>query len=110
MGFRSWLFVPVLLAGCAAPPPERAAMSATEGRALVARYLPAKLVDRSGWAADIYAAFATLRIDPTPRNICAVVAITEQESGFQVDPVVPNLGAIAWKDIDRQRERLGIPK
>src|SRR3954463_2167757 len=110
MSFRSRLALLLLLAGCAAPPPERAPMSASEGRALVARYLRAKLADRNGWAADIYAAFATLRIEPTPRHICAVVAIAEQESGFQVDPPIPNLGAIAEKEIEKQRERAGIPK
>ena len=110
MRFRSCIALLLLVAACAAPTPERPTMSASEGRALVARYLPAKLGDRNGWAADIYAAFATLRIEPTARNICAVVAITEQESGFQVDPPVPNLGAIAWKEIDKQRERLGIPR
>jgi hypothetical protein len=110
MRFRSSIALLFLLAACAAPTPERPTMTASEGRALVARYLPAKLADRSGWAADIFAAFATLRIEPTARNICAVVAITEQESGFQVDPAVPNLGAIARKEIDKQRERLGIPR
>lgn len=105
------LAIAVLVAGCAAPPEREARpMTASEGRALVARHLPAKLSDRDGWAADIYAAFATLRISPTAGNICAVVAITEQESGFQVDPPIPNLGAIAWKEIDKQRERAGVPK
>ena len=110
MRFRSVVALAIVLAGCAAPAPEKVPMTASEGRALVARYLPQKISDRAGWATDIYAAFATLRIEPSPRNICAVVAITEQESGFQVDPVVPNLGAIAWKEIEQQRERLGIPK
>ena len=110
MSPRSWIAALLVLAGCAAPAPERPPMTATEGRALVARYLPAKLSDRAGWAADIYAAFATLKIEPTPRHVCAVVAITEQESGFQVDPAIPNLGAIAWKEIERQRDRAGIPK
>ncbi|HET9651196.1 MAG TPA: DUF1615 family protein, partial [Usitatibacter sp.] len=101
-----------ILAGCAAPwqAPEGRVMTAEEGRALVARHLPAKLRDRDGWATDIYAAFASLQVPVTPANVCAVIAITGQESGFQVDPVVPNMGAIAWKEIDRQRERLGIPK
>lgn len=110
MRLRSVVALAIVLAGCAAPVPEKVPMTASEGRALVARYLPPKLADRSGWATDIYAAFATLRIEPTPRNICSVVAVTEQESGFQVDPAVPNLGAIAWKEIEKQRERLGIPK
>lgn len=105
--------IAAVIAGCAVPTeraPETRPMTATEGRALVARYLPPKLADRNGWAADIYAAFATLRIAPTPRNICAAVAVTEQESGFQVDPPIPNLGAIAWKEIEKQREHAGIPK
>ncbi|MBL8454491.1 MAG: hypothetical protein JNK97_17285, partial [Zoogloea sp.] len=33
-----------------------------EGRALVASYLPVPLKDRDGWAADIFAAFAALRL------------------------------------------------
>jgi hypothetical protein len=41
--------------------------------------------DRTGWAADIYAAFATQRIAATHANVCAVLAVTEQESGFRVD-------------------------
>jgi hypothetical protein len=35
--------------------------------------------------------------------------VTAQESGFQVDPAVPGLAAIARKEIDRRRESAGIP-
>jgi len=91
----------------AAPKPM---VSATEGRALVGRLLPAGIADRTGWATDIYAAFAAMEIAPTPENICAVVAITEQESSFHADPQVPGLSRIAWKEIEKQRERSGIPK
>ncbi len=59
---------------------------------------------------DIYAAMAALRVEPSAGNICAIVAVTEQETGFHVDPAIPNLSAIAWKEIERQRERAGIPK
>jgi len=104
-----------LLAGCAsldAPPPtpDRRPISATEGRALVGRLLPDGVKDRAGWALDIYAALAALDIPPTPENICAAIAVTEQESGFQVDPVVPGLASIAHKEIDRRRESAGIPR
>jgi hypothetical protein len=85
-------------------------VSAVEGRALVERLVPPGVTNRNGWATDIYAAFAALEIPPTAENICAVVAITEQESSFRVDPAVPGLPAIAWKEIDRQRERMGVPK
>ena len=47
---------------------------------------------------------------PTPENVCAVMAVTEQESGFRADPPVPGLAAIAWKEIDRHAERVGIPR
>jgi hypothetical protein len=90
--------------------PGQRPLSAAEGRALVARLLPDGLADRSGWATDLYAAIATLEIAPTPENICAAVAVTEQESGFRVDPPVPGLSAIAWREIEKQRERMGVPR
>jgi hypothetical protein len=104
-----------VLAGCATTDdalhaPGRRPMTADEGRALTARLLPPDVTDRTGWATDIYAAIAVLEIPPTVENICAVVAVTEQESGFRVDPVVPGLSGIAWKEIERRREKAGIPK
>jgi hypothetical protein len=106
-----WIVVAVL-AGCASrePVPMAPRMSAEEGRALVVKLLPAHLADRSGWATDIYAAMATLGLNPDARNICAVIAVTEQESGFRADPSIPNLPAIAWKEIEQQREHAGVPK
>jgi hypothetical protein len=100
------------LAACASrePVPATPRMSAADGRALVAKLLPANLADRAGWSTDIYAALATLGIDPNARNICSVIAVTAQESGFDADPSIPNLPAIAWKEIEQQRERAGIPR
>jgi Protein of unknown function (DUF1615) len=71
--------------------------------------LPRAVSDRAGWAADMYAAFTALGIEPTHESICAVVAVIEQESGFHVDPVIPGLPAIAWREIDRRAERAGVP-
>lgn len=104
-----------LLAGCATiegptPAPGYRPMSAAEGRALVTRLLPDGVNDRAGWATDIYAAFAALDLPPTPENLCAAIAVTGQESGFQADPVVPGLASIARKEIDKRRESAGIPK
>ena len=104
-----------VVSGCAtveepAQPPGYRPLTAAEGRALVARLLPDSVKDRNGWAIDIYAAFATLELAPTPENVCAAVAVIEQESGFQVDPRVPGLAGIARKEIDRRRESAGIPK
>jgi hypothetical protein len=91
--------------GVRGPSPPRPA----DVRAQIASLLPANLPDRAGWAADVYAAFATLGIDPNVPNLCAVLAITEQESTFQSDPQVPNLGRIAREEIGRRADRLGVP-
>lgn len=100
------------LAGCAVPGPMTApaGMGPTEAREALLRVLPPRLADRAGWAADIHAALATLEQASTPHTLCAMVAVTEQESGFQVDPPVPGLAAIAWKEIERRAEEAGVPK
>ena len=72
--------------------------------------MPRNATERSGWATDIYAAMNVLSIEPTHENICAVIAVIEQESGFRVDPVVPGLPAIAWGEIDSRAERAGVPR
>jgi hypothetical protein len=103
----------VALAGCAAPDQrggEPVRLPADEGRARVARLLPAGVSDRAGWATDIYAAVVALEVAPSVENLCAIVAVIAQESGFRVDPVVPNLPAIARAEIERQRERAGVPR
>lgn len=100
-----------LLGGCASdehsrvPPPRPEAV-----RAQIAKLLPANLPDRSGWATDIYAALAALEVSPTLPNICAVLAVTEQESTFRADPPVAKLPQLARGEIDRRAERLGVPK
>jgi hypothetical protein len=76
----------------------------------VQRLLPDGLADRGGWATDLYAAIAALELPPTPENICAAIAVTQQESGFRADPPVPGLPAIAKREIERRRERAGVPK
>jgi len=92
------------------PASEAPRLTAAEGRALVTRLLPASLPDRNGWAIDIYAAMSALDIAPTAENACAAIAVAEQESGLRVDPPVPGLARIAWKEIDARRERAGVPK
>ena len=112
LGIAGSIAFAAVLAGCAVPgeAPRERPMTAVEGRAFVARYLPAKLDDRDGWAMDIWTAMNALHVGMTRENVCAVVAVTEQETNFHVDPPIPNLAAIAWKEIDRQGEQIGIPK
>lgn len=71
--------------------------------------MPNNVRDSQGWATDIAAAFTAQDIAPTAENLCAVLAVTEQESTFQADPQVPGLGKIAWKEIDRRADQMHIP-
>lgn len=100
-----------LLAGCALPGrvAEPQGMGPTEAREAILRVLPEKLDDRAGWAADIHAALATLELPSTAQNLCAVMAVTEQESGYRADPSVPGLAAIAWKEIERRADEASVP-
>ena len=94
------------LAGCATVPP---GPTPAQVRQDIARRMPATLADRAGWAADIETALRVQRIAPTPENICAVLAITEQESGYQADPAVANLAAIARGEMQRRAASLHVP-
>lgn len=72
--------------------------------------LPATLADRADWAYDIEGAFTALGIEPSDSNLCAVLAVTEQESSFAPDPVVPGLARIARAEIDRRARHLHVPR
>lgn len=113
---RRWRTLPALallawLAGCAtqqrvqAPP-----RSPAEVRAQLVRLLPNDTADREAWATDIQSAFQLLDIPPSSENLCAALAVTAQESGFNADPEVPGLGRIARGEIDRRAAQHHLPK
>jgi len=79
-------------------------------RALALTLLPEKLADREGWADDLVEVFGALRLDASAENLCAVIAVTEQESSFRVDPAVPNLAKIALAEIESRAAKLFVPK
>ncbi|MDI9776477.1 DUF1615 domain-containing protein [Pseudomonas putida] len=99
-----------LLQGCAGRREEEPEADPAKVRAQLMRLLPAQAKDREGWARDIQVAFEAQRIAPSKRNLCAVLAVTEQESTFNADPQVPGLGRIAREEIDRRAARLHVPK
>ena len=111
---RPWaLACVVVVASCASDRPpggNSAALSPEQARAVINESMPKGVSDRSGWVNDIYAGFTVQGLEPNRENVCAVVAVIEQESNFQVDPVVPGLGQIAWREIDSRAERAGVPR
>jgi len=95
-----------LMTACS-PRPQR---TAADVRAEIARRIPAGVVDRRGWAADLYAAFAAQKIEATPSNQCAAIAVVGQESGFVANPLVPGLPKIALAEIHRRAAALHVPQ
>ncbi|MGH8219966.1 MAG: DUF1615 domain-containing protein [Steroidobacteraceae bacterium] len=102
----------LLLASCTSPPPRSGSARPTpeDVRASIAALLPQAVRNRAEWAADIRDSFAALRIAPTREHLCAVVAVIDQESGFRVDPVIPELGRRAWREIDERAANANVPR
>jgi len=98
-----------LLAACASPP-RAPAVDPDAVRAEIRGLMPATVANTEGWSTDIYAAFEVLGVPVTTEHICGVLAVTEQESNFQVDPAVPGLPAIARREIDARAESHHIPR
>lgn len=94
------------LGGCADTASQR---TPEEVRAQLRQLIPASVPDRAGWAADIQGALAALEIEPSPQNLCAVLAVTEQESTYTANPAVPGLGKIATREIEARAARYRIP-
>ena len=106
---RAWAGCVALavLAGCATTPP---GPTPAEVRQDIARRMPDTLADRAGWAADIETTLSVQAIAPTPENVCAVLAVTEQVSGFQADPPVANLPVVARREMERRAAAMHVPR
>ena len=112
MRFNFWLLAlaAMTLGACVNPPPRPPPVDADAVRAEIVRLMPAKTETAQGWAIDIFAAFEALIIPPTSEHICGVLAVIEQESDFQVDPQVPDLPAIARREIEARAASHHVPK
>lgn len=88
----------------------RKATSRGDVSARIKRMLPPATHEPDGWSRDIATAFKFLQIDPSNENICAVLAVIEQESSFVADPPVANLSGIVRAEIDERSTRYHIPE
>jgi hypothetical protein len=89
------------------PPPPPARPPPPLGIAQVRAAFPEGVGDPGGWAKDLLAAFADSGLTPDATRVCAVVAVLRQESGFQADPPVQNLGALVRSRLKDEAERFG---
>ncbi|EQB1500942.1 TPA: DUF1615 domain-containing protein [Enterobacter cloacae] len=105
------LLAALVLTGCA----EKGAAPLKKGEkpvdvaSVVRQKIPSTVKDRNAWAEALAKTFESQKIAPTKENICSVLAVAQQESMYQSDPVVPGLNKIAWKEIDRRAESMHIP-
>ncbi len=95
------------IAGLTACEPQR---TPEQVHAELLRKLPATLHDREGWVRDIQTAFTAQDLDPNTSNLCAVLAVVEQESTYRADPPVPGLGGIAIAEIKRRAAAKHVPE
>ncbi len=93
-----------------APVTQRPYAPAPVARLSAADLLPGDIADRGGWARDIDTALDHLGVPRSADNLCAAMAVIEQESTWQADPAVPGLPRIVRKEIDSRAERYGVPK
>ncbi|QSQ18367.1 DUF1615 domain-containing protein [Myxococcus landrumensis] len=83
------------------PPPPRLTQQQ------IAKLIPAHVKEREGWARDVLTALEAEEVFPSPMTVCSVLAVIEQESGFQADPAVPNLSRLVRKRLEDHADTLG---
>ncbi len=84
--------------------------SASEWISKIRTWLPNNANDKDGWSQDIFQAFYSQRISLNKENICATIAIIDQESSFQAEPRVAGLPQIVRKELESRREKYHIPE
>ncbi len=73
----------------------------------IAGLIPGQVRDRGGWSDAIANALAANGLPLERTSACVVIAVIGQESGFDADPAVPGLAAIAAARVDRYKAKLG---
>lgn len=95
-----------LLVGCPKPtPPKKAPRDLAPGA--VAKLVRSDVQDKAGWGADVHRALLEAGQPVTKDTACQVLAVIEQESGYEADPEVPNLGRVVKGEVDAVFEKLG---
>jgi hypothetical protein len=60
--------------------------------------------DADGWALDLLDVLQAHQLEQSRENVCAAIAVIDQESGFVADPAVPGLGKLSEQAL---RDKLG---
>ena len=107
---RLTLVAALVLAGCSSKKtPEAPVRQPADVKAQIQRLLPAHVSNKADWADDIYTSFRTQQLDPSTSNLCAVIAVADQETNFSAEAAVPGLPKIAWGEINRRAAKVHVP-
>ena len=71
---------------------------------LLIKHARPNVKEPDGWAADLRDVMQAQAIPATRENVCAAIAVIDQESNFTANPTVPGLGKLAEKALG---EKLG---
>lgn len=89
---RLTLVAALVLAGCSSKKtPEAPVRQPEDVKAQIQRLLPSHVSNKAAWSDDIYTTFRIQQIDPSASNLCAVIAVADQESNFSAEAAVPGL-------------------
>ncbi|WP_176736991.1 DUF1615 family protein [Oligoflexus tunisiensis] len=107
--FLAIILLSVHLLSCVSPSPDGLIEPTTPELTTenIVQRIPAHVPDRVGWADDIAFAIRAIDRELTAERVCAVIAVIEQESGYQTDPVVPNLPQIVREGLRKKFAKLG---
>ena len=66
------------------------------------------VVDPQGWSIDLHDVLQQHDFPQTRENVCAAIAVIDQESGFVADPPVPGLGALSEKALREKLQKVPL--
>jgi hypothetical protein len=66
------------------------------------------VADPRGWAGDMLEVLNLHGLPQSRENVCAIIAVADQESGFVANPAVPNLGKLSEQAVVEKLSKLSI--
>lgn len=106
MRFRFLIFVSFLMT-CTGPVFADTLVTVATTTKLI-RAAQRNVVDAQGWAIDLHDVMQQHDFPESKENICAAIAIIDQESGFVADPVVAGLGKLAEQALRKKFDKVPI--
>ncbi|MCR2746535.1 DUF1615 domain-containing protein [Limnobacter parvus] len=85
-------------------------LSDSEIQGRVLRLLPPGVDQPRSWAEDLQSVYQALGIPSAASTYCATIAVVQQESSFNAQPVVPGLSKIVRAELNERASRFLIPQ